>query len=89
MSGAQDSAVAARACVFCAVAAGRAEASVVHEDETVVAFMDLRPVNPGHLLVVPRHAGDGWILPTDPPARDRTLLDRDAAALRDALATLG
>ena len=42
------------ACVFCAIAAGRSEASVVYEDESVVAFMDRYPVVPGHLLVVPR-----------------------------------
>jgi diadenosine tetraphosphate (Ap4A) HIT family hydrolase len=41
-------------CVFCAIAAGRADASFVYEDETAVAFMDLHPVTPGHLLVVPR-----------------------------------
>jgi diadenosine tetraphosphate (Ap4A) HIT family hydrolase len=41
-------------CIFCAIAAAQAEASVVYEDETVVAFMDLNPVTPGHLLVVPR-----------------------------------
>ncbi|HVX47446.1 MAG TPA: HIT family protein [Mycobacteriales bacterium] len=41
-------------CILCAIVAGRAEASVVYEDETVMAFMDLHPVTPGHLLVVPR-----------------------------------
>ncbi|MFF3767431.1 HIT family protein [Streptomyces sp. NPDC001922] len=41
-------------CEFCAIVQGRAEASVVHEDDAVVAFMDLRPVTPGHLLVVPK-----------------------------------
>ncbi|BDV31632.1 HIT family protein [Microbacterium terricola] len=41
-------------CPFCAIVAGQGEASVVYEDETVVAFMDLNPVTPGHLLVVPR-----------------------------------
>jgi diadenosine tetraphosphate (Ap4A) HIT family hydrolase len=41
-------------CIFCAISAGEAPASVVHEDETVVVFMDLNPVTPGHLLVVPR-----------------------------------
>ncbi|KQY46718.1 HIT family protein [Cellulomonas sp. Root137] len=45
---------AAQECIFCAIVAGRAEASVVYEDETVVAFMDLEPVTRGHLLVVPR-----------------------------------
>ncbi len=41
-------------CVFCSIVRGRTDASVVHEDESVLAFMDLQPVNPGHLLVVPK-----------------------------------
>ncbi|TDD55424.1 HIT family protein [Kribbella antibiotica] len=41
-------------CIFCAIVAGQAEASVVYEDETVIAFMCLHPVTPGHLLVIPR-----------------------------------
>lgn len=44
----------AQGCIFCAIVARQAEASVVYEDETVVAFMSLHPVTPGHLLVVPR-----------------------------------
>lgn len=140
----------AQGCIFCAIAARRAEASVVYEDETVVAFMDLNPVTPGHLLVVPRtHAaglddldrgtsahvwsvghdmaralrrsplrcdginlllcdgeaafqtvfhfhlhviprfdGDGWILRSEPPERARSLLDGDARAITDALASM-
>jgi diadenosine tetraphosphate (Ap4A) HIT family hydrolase len=41
-------------CVFCAIVRGDAEASLVYQDDDVVAFMDLQPVTPGHLLVVPR-----------------------------------
>jgi histidine triad (HIT) family protein len=41
-------------CIFCAILAGDAEASIVYEDERTVAFMDVRPVTPGHLLVIPR-----------------------------------
>jgi diadenosine tetraphosphate (Ap4A) HIT family hydrolase len=41
-------------CVFCAIVLGEAEASVVHEDDAVLAFMVLQPVAPGHLLVVPK-----------------------------------
>lgn len=41
-------------CIFCAIVARQAQAFVVHEDEDVVVFMDLHPVAPGHLLVVPR-----------------------------------
>ena len=41
-------------CPFCLIAAGRLAASVVHESERVLAFMDIDPVTPGHVLVVPR-----------------------------------
>ncbi len=41
-------------CVFCAIVEGRADASVAYEDDRAVAFMDINPVTPGHLLVVPR-----------------------------------
>jgi len=44
-------------CIFCSIAMGDAPASVVHRDEHCVAFLDLQPIHPGHLLVVPtRHA---------------------------------
>ena len=49
----------AQGCIFCAIAHHQAEASVVHEDQTVVAFTDRYPVTPGHLLVVPRHHAVG------------------------------
>ncbi len=42
------------ACVFCRISAGEMPASVVYADERVIAFMDIQPVNPGHVLVVPR-----------------------------------
>ena len=48
-----------QACIFCAIVAEQAEASVVCEDETTVAFMALNPVTPGHLLVVPRQHAVG------------------------------
>ncbi|WP_258951386.1 HIT family protein [Lentzea californiensis] len=41
-------------CVFCAIVAGEAEASLAYADDRVVAFMDLGAVTPGHVLVVPR-----------------------------------
>ena len=42
-------------CTFCDLIAGAAEVSVCYEDADSIAFMDIQPVNPGHLLVVPRH----------------------------------
>jgi diadenosine tetraphosphate (Ap4A) HIT family hydrolase len=50
----QNTSSVAQGCIFCAIVARQATASVVYEDETVVAFMDLNPVTPGHLLVVSR-----------------------------------
>ena len=44
----------ADSCAFCAVLAGKLPASLVHEDNHVIAFMDLRQAVPGHVLVVPR-----------------------------------
>ena len=41
-------------CIFCEIAAGRADASVVYEDDRVLAFLDLFPSNEGHLLVIPK-----------------------------------
>jgi len=44
-------------CIFCAIVSGSAPASVVYEDADLLAFMDIRPVTPGHLLIIPkRHA---------------------------------
>ena len=41
-------------CAFCTIVAGQSEVSVVHDDEDILAFMDIRPVTPGHLLVIPK-----------------------------------
>ena len=44
-------------CIFCEIIAGRAPASVVYRDDACIAFMDITPVNVGHLLIVPiKHA---------------------------------
>ena len=40
-------------CIFCRIVAGEAPASFVHRDDVVSAFLDIRPVAPGHTLVVP------------------------------------
>jgi histidine triad (HIT) family protein len=45
---------APRTCTFCAVVAGDVPAHRVLEDDGFVAFLDLRPLFPGHVLVVPR-----------------------------------
>lgn len=41
-------------CLFCKIAAGDIPAEVVHESATTVAFRDLQPQAPTHVLVIPR-----------------------------------
>jgi histidine triad (HIT) family protein len=41
-------------CTFCNLIHGAAEVSICHEDADAIAFMDIQPVNNGHVLVVPR-----------------------------------
>ena len=42
------------ACIFCEIVAGRAKASIVYQDASIISFLDYAPITPGHLLVVPR-----------------------------------
>ena len=46
-------------CVFCKIVKGLAPASVVYSDEKVMAFLDIQPVNFGHVLVIPRAHAKG------------------------------
>ncbi len=53
-------------CLFCRIAAGEIPATFVHQDETVVAFRDLNPQAPTHVLVVPvRHIASAAALIDD------------------------
>lgn len=42
------------ACVFCAIIERQAPARIEYEDDQVVAFQDIHPVAPVHILIVPR-----------------------------------
>ena len=53
-------------CIFCRIIEGSLPSSTVYEDNVCVAFMDIQPVNPGHVLVVPKaHSKDLSDLPAD------------------------
>ena len=70
-------------CIFCRILAGESPGTFVYRDEHCAAFMDIQPVNPGHLLIVPtRHAA--YLADLDAPTAGRLmqLAQRLAAALR-------
>ena len=70
-------------CVFCKLLSGELESSVVHRDDLCAAFMDIQPVNPGHVLVVPnRHAPSLADLNDDEGPRIFVVAQRVASALR-------
>jgi histidine triad (HIT) family protein len=73
----------AAACPFCQIIAGRLPSSQLYADDQVVAFMDIRPVNAGHVLVVPRaHAVSLAELAEDAGAAMFVTGQRMASALR-------
>ena len=41
-------------CIFCKIISGELPSSKVYEDNDVLAFLDIKPVNPGHTLVIPK-----------------------------------
>ena len=45
-------------CLFCRIAEGEVQAAVVYEDPDCVAFLDHRPLFPGHCLLIPRRHYD-------------------------------
>lgn len=70
-------------CVFCGIAAGNVPASKVWEDDNSCAFLDIRPVNSGHILVIPnRHAASLEELEEADGAELFEVARRLAAALR-------
>jgi len=69
--------------VFCDIIAGHMESSLVYSGDHVVAFLDIRPLTPGHLLVVPRaHADCLEALDEELGGRVFTVAHRLARALR-------
>ena len=60
-------------CIFCRIAAGEIPAQKVHEDDELIAFKDIRPAAPVHLLIIPRQHIAGL---ADTTAEHEALLGR-------------
>jgi histidine triad (HIT) family protein len=77
-------------CVFCAIVAGEEPAEVVFDDTAALAFLDRRPVFPGHVLIVPRdHVQTLADLPVDQVAPLFQRVQLITAAVESALAADG
>jgi histidine triad (HIT) family protein len=73
-------------CIFCKIAAKEIPASIVHEDDEVVAFRDVHPEAPVHLLIVPRRHVASLAEAAD---ADGALLGRILLAARDLAVSEG
>ena len=70
-------------CIFCRILGGDLPASFVYRDEQCSAFMDIQPVNAGHVLIVPnRHGAHLSDIDADSAAHLMRIGHRVAAALR-------
>lgn len=72
-------------CVFCRIIAGEETVSIVYEDDHIVAFMDIQPASPGHVLVVSReHYADLFEIPGSEAAHCVSVAKQLAPGIRDA-----
>jgi histidine triad (HIT) family protein len=77
-------------CDFCRIVAGDEPESVVFDDEVSVAFLDNRPLFPGHVLLVPREHHEAiWDLPSDLVAPLFANVQLLSLAVRDAMGAEG
>ena len=72
-------------CIFCDIATGDAEASIVTSTDRVVAFMDLFPIGEGHVLVIPRAHAAGLADLDDEDAAEMMRVGRRLGAAQLAL----
>jgi histidine triad (HIT) family protein len=82
--------VSVATCLFCRIVAGEAPAAVAYEDEHCLGFLDVRPLFPGHVLLVPRpHVETLTDLAPDLVAPVFTAAQRVAAAVETSMDARG
>ena len=76
-------------CLFCRMVTGEVPADVVHETDRTLAFRDINPQAPTHVLVVPKdhHATAGLLVGTDPQLLADVVAAAHAVAVQEGLVT--
>ena len=73
-------------CEFCRLVRKDDEASIVFEDDKTMAFLDIKPVNDGHTLVIPKnHYESIYDIPDDEIANVYRVVKRVASAIREGV----
>jgi len=77
-------------CIFCRIVKGEIPSSKVFEDEFTLAFLDIAPINKGHVLVIPKkHYVDIHDLPEGEFRHVAATLKKVAGALKEATGCSG
>ncbi len=73
-------------CIFCKIAKGEIPAVKVYEDEKVLAFMDINPINDGHTLVIPKkHAENIFEISPEDLSEVISVAHKIARAIKNSL----
>ncbi len=73
-------------CIFCKIVSGEIPSEKVYEDEHTLAFLDIRPVNAGHTLVIPKdHFENIYTLPDETMARLGLAVKKVAVAVKQGM----
>lgn len=77
-------------CIFCKIVRGQAPVSTIYEDEAVMVFLDIRPLNMGHTLVISKaHYVDIFDIPEKLLSQVHIVSKQIAAAVKKATDTDG
>ncbi|MEX2584120.1 MAG: HIT domain-containing protein [Gemmatimonadota bacterium] len=72
-------------CIFCRIIGGDEKVSIIYEDDEVIAFLDVQPLHPGHVLVLPaQHYKNLFYVPEALAARTFAVARRILPGLRKA-----
>ena len=75
-----------QSCIFCKIISRDAKAEILYEDDLVVAFLDIAPINRGHVLVIPKeHYNSSSALPEEIAGRLLYIGGRFGTACKRAL----
>lgn len=75
-----------QSCIFCKIAKGEIPAVKVYEDEKVLAFMDINPINDGHTLVIPKkHAENIFEISPEDLSEVISIAHKIARAIKNSL----
>lgn len=77
-------------CIFCKIVQGELPSNKIYEDDAVLAFLDIHPVNPGHTLVIPKeHAATIFDMSAETWGRVQNVVHKVAHALEKGAAADG